>query len=118
MCIFPIDASEFQLSWIMWDTIGMNYWAFGGTSISWNTTLFPFIIINISVSLKLNVNFKLKWFRLRNKNVSLDAGIGGMIYLNKLMLWTIMVMFISPQFVYSTWSINTEYTMEKGEALV
>ena len=102
----------------MWDTIGMYYWDIGGTSISLNTTLFPFIIINISVSLKLNVNFKLKRFRLSNTNILLDAGIWGMIYLNKLMLWTIMVMFISLQFQYSTWSINTEYNMETGEALV
>ena len=118
MRICPIDASEFQLSWIMWDTIGVYYWDIGGTSISWNTTVFPFIIHNIAVSLKLNVNFKLKWFRLCNTNILLDAGIGGMISLNKLVLWTIMVMFTSPQFVYSTWSINTEYIMAKGEALV
>ena len=94
MSIFPIDASEFQLSWIMWDTIGMHYWDIGGTSISWNTTLFRFIIIDPRVSLKLNVNLKLKWFRLRNTNILLYEGIGGMIYLNELMLWTIMVMFI------------------------
>ena len=60
MCICPIYASEFQISWIMWYTIDMHYWAFGGTSISWNTTLFTFIIINIEVALKLNMNFKLK----------------------------------------------------------
>ena len=60
MRICPIYASEFQISWIMWYTIDMHYWAFGGTSISWNTTLFTLIIINIEVSLKLNMNFKLK----------------------------------------------------------
>ena len=60
MRICPIDASEFQLSWIMWYTIDMHYWAFGGTSISCNTALFTFIILNIAVPLKLHVNFKLK----------------------------------------------------------
>ena len=95
----------------MWYTIDMHYWSLGGTSISWNTTLFPFIILNIAVSLKLNVNLKLKWFSLWNTNILLDAGIGGMIYLNKLVLGTIMVMFISLHFLYSTWSINTDYTM-------
>ena len=61
MRICPLDESDIQLSWIMWYTIDIHYWAFGGTSISWNTTLFPFIIINIAVFLKLHVNFKLKW---------------------------------------------------------
>ena len=100
MRICPIYASEFQISWIMWYTIDRQYWAFGGTSISWNTTLFPFIILNIAVSLKLNVKLKLKWFRLWNTNILLDAGIGGMIYLNKLVLGTIMVIVISLHFLY------------------
>ena len=65
-----------------------------------NTTLFLFIILNISVSLRLNVNLELKWFSLWSTNILIDAGIGGMIYHNKLVLGTIMVMFISLKFMY------------------
>ena len=72
----------------------MHCWTFDRSPISWNTPFFLIILLDTSIYLKVFVNFKLTRFSLCPTNILLDAGGGGMRYLNLLMLGTILVMLI------------------------
>ena len=66
------------------------------------------IIPDIEISLKVFVNFKLTWFSLCSTKILLYAHGGGMIYLNRLVLGTILVILISLEFLKLIWIIKTD----------
>ena len=95
----------------MWNSIGMHCWVFDGEPISWTTPFFPIINPDTEIYLKGFANFKLTWFSLCSKKILIDTCGGGMRYFNRLVLCTILVIFISLTLMKILWIINTEEHM-------
>ena len=98
----------------MWHSIKINCCVFDGEPISWNTPFFPMIIIDTEVSLKIFVNLILTWFILCPTTILLGACYGGMIYFNRLVLGTILLVFVALTFLEILWSIKTAYGNKRG----
>ena len=56
--------------------------------------------------------FQTDVFHLVLQNILLDSVNGGMIYLNRLMLGTFLVVFVPLSLLEIMWSINTEEPIE------
>ena len=93
-------------------SVDIHFWTFDGAPVSWNHRLFPVVILDPAVVLKVSMNFNLTWFRFFSTNILIYEVCGVIIYINRLMLGTILVMFVSLPFLGILWSINNEDPME------